>query len=39
MLYDQKREGMYPGYSLIGRMKGLAELRGMEVGIKRSLGF
>ena len=36
---DRKRKKVYPGYSLFGRMKGLAELRGMELGISRSLGL
>ena len=37
MIPDQNREGIYPGYSLFGRMRGLAELRGVELGIIRSL--
>lgn len=37
MIPDQNREGIYPGYSLFGRMRGLAELRGMELGIILSL--
>jgi mannonate dehydratase len=39
MLADRNKEKVYPGYSLFGRMKGLAELRGLELGLRRSLGL
>jgi mannonate dehydratase len=39
MIADQKKANIYPGYSLFGRMRGLSELRGMELGIRRSLGL
>ena len=36
-LLDDFNYHTFPGYSVIGRLKGLAELRGLELGIKRNL--
>jgi mannonate dehydratase len=39
MIPEFDKNGIYPGYSLIGRMRGLAELRGLEKGIIESLNL
>lgn len=36
MLHDLEPNNAYPGYTSIGRLRGLAELRGLALGISRS---
>ena len=36
-ILDDSIRNTYPGYTLYGRLKNLAELRGLEIGIRNSI--